>query len=142
MKTLREIEWRAIASATRWFLAAIGACVLLAWFYSQRNWMLAAPAAIVLAGIWYAIYRIVLATRNRQMATNRLARAWSAGATGGETHAGLRKARRGGVTAGDHRSVSGPARSVPQDDSAPLKWRHIGFDPDTGDEIRKLEVAL
>ena len=66
MKTLRQIDWRAAGVATRWFLMAVGAIGLAAWFASAPLG-LALFAAAWLAGIWYGFWK--LAARGSKLET-------------------------------------------------------------------------
>ncbi len=58
MKTFRQIDWRAVAVATRWFLMAMGVIGMIAWFGSAPFWI-ALFAGLWLAGIWYGFFQFV-----------------------------------------------------------------------------------
>lgn len=109
-----------IASVTRWFLTAVGLAALVAWFWAQRNWMLAAPAAIVLAGLWYVVYRIEIAFRARSRKVDRARK--QVAPIGREIRWRETRNQEGGPS---------PEQS---------KRRFLYFDPESGEEVRKCEA--
>jgi hypothetical protein len=54
---IKNSDWHSAGVATRWFLMAVGAIGLAAWFASAPFWM-ALFAGFWLAGIWYAIFKL------------------------------------------------------------------------------------